>query len=351
MNDMQAKDMELQEEETETVEATETEEVEECAEKKKFSAAFSGFAQKTAAFGKKAADGMQKGAKALSDKMKQDSYDRRKKKYNPITIKEFKSKSFHIPNIIKIVDDAVRKGIDVCEGAIGWIGMENDTEVLYLYDEAVRDSGIEFVPKDQCDQVYLMDQFDHGKFIQAESIFERSCNERLAELERIAYLLGAKSCLIEIEYADSETVGTSRSIGLKYSAELPKDKKGNKKQNEQKTSIDIDSERSVINQRSGKARTYFNGNAEPTRPELKWFANDDSIKGLIEMRCSSSNSIRSRTLVLAGATSATMSYKIACTVDSLLKAGAVKGAKGGFSMASKSIRESSSKLIFDVEFE
>lgn len=36
-----------------------------------------------------------------------------------------------------IVDDAVRRDIDVCEGSIGWLGKENDIEILYLYDTAI----------------------------------------------------------------------------------------------------------------------------------------------------------------------------------------------------------------------
>lgn len=325
----------------------------EAVEKKRFSAALSSFAHKTADFGKKAADGMQKGAKALSERMKNDSYERRKKKYNPITMREFKSKSFNLPNVIKIVDDAVRRDIDVCEGAIGWLETENQTEVLCLYDEAVKDSGIEFLPTVGCDQVYYVDHFDRSRFIQVESIFERSHSERLAELERIAYSLGAKSCLIEIEYADAESLSTSKSAALTHSSsiKIKNDEDCEKRENEQKISVGSNSNRSLSNHRSGKARTYFNGNTEPVRPELKWFAKDDSIKGLIEMRCSSANSIRSRTLVLEGSTSATMSYHIACSIDALLKQGTTRKIQSKFSMATKALRESSSKLIFDIEFE
>ncbi len=358
MDNLENKATDVQEETAEAVEEAETVEEEVCegaepAKKKGFSAAFSAFAHKTADLSKKAADGMQKGAKALSEKMKQESYDRRKKKYNPITMKEFRSKSFNLPNIIKIVDDAVRRDIDVCEGAIGWLETENGTEVLCLYDEVVQDSGIEFLPTVGCDQVYYVDHFDRSRFIQVESIFERSHSERLAELERIAYSLGAKSCLIEIEYADTETISTSRSAGLthSFSTTVKKDENGGKRENEQKISVGIDNSRSSANYRSGKARTYFSGSAEPVRPELKWFAKDESIKGLIEMRCSSGNSIRSRTLVLAGSTSATMSYQIACSIDAWLKAGATKKIQSKFSMATKAMRESNSKLIFDVEFE
>ena len=88
----------------------------------------------------------------------------------------------------------------------------------------------------------------------------------------------------------------------------------------------------------------FGGNNAPTRPELKWFAYDDNIKGLIEMRCSEDNSINSTTLELNGACSATMSTKIACAIDNILKT------SGNLSMEKQVQKEHTAKLIFELEF-
>ena len=375
MDNLENKATDVQDETAETVEEMETVEkgnAEEAGDtpKKGFSVAFSAFAHKTADLGKKAADGMQKGAKALSEKMKQDSYDRRKKKYNPITMEEFKDENFHTPNIIKIVDDAVRKGIDVCEGAIGWLGTEAGAEVLYLYDDAVKDSGIEFLPTDQCDQVYLVDQFDKSRFIKVDTIFERSHNERLAELEHIAYSLGAKSCLIEIEYTESEetTISSETKSHLKGDFDTKIDARklhySNDGDIDRKHSREIDENRQSHNYRSGKNRVYFSGNSVPVTPRLKWFEKDDMIKNLIEMRCTPGRSVSSKTLVLEGKTSSTMARETAQTLDVLLnqhtnvaykKVNVKDNRKTDFhlttSMVARSIRESNSKLIFDVEFE
>ena len=75
--------------------------------------------EKSKVVGKKVAVAVQKGAVDLSDKMKSANYQSRMKKYNPLFPEVYFSESFHVPNMIKIVDDAERRGVDVCEGAIG----------------------------------------------------------------------------------------------------------------------------------------------------------------------------------------------------------------------------------------
>ena len=72
-------------------------------------------AEKTVDISKKVADNVQQGAKALSEKSKDEAYLRKLKKYNPLFPDQYLSTGFTRPNMIIIVDDAVRKGIDVCE--------------------------------------------------------------------------------------------------------------------------------------------------------------------------------------------------------------------------------------------
>ena len=70
---------------------------------------------------KKVAESAQKGAKSISIKTKNLIYSSQMKKYNPLFPEQYHSESFHLPNMIMIVDDAVRKNIEVCKGAIGWL--------------------------------------------------------------------------------------------------------------------------------------------------------------------------------------------------------------------------------------
>ena len=291
---------------------------------------FSNIWNKASDIGKKAADGIQKGAKTLSEESKKNAYERKVRKYNPLFKEDFESSNFKLPNVIEIVDDAVRRDIDVCEGAIGWTDKVNDVEILHLYDEWIAESKINFIPFAKCDAVYCVDAFDRSRFINSESIFERMTNEKLAELENIAFCLGAKSCAIEIVEASAQQKSSNLKIGLKYSGAG-----GNAEQG---------SSSGYKNKQSGKNISYFDGNSIPKRPSLKWFAFDDNIKGLIEMRCSGDNSIKSKVLELNCSSAATMSQKTACAVDKILKI------KASISMESKSIEEHNRKLIFEIEF-
>ncbi|MBQ8818009.1 MAG: hypothetical protein IJZ83_05480 [Clostridia bacterium] len=291
---------------------------------------FANILKKTSDIGKKAADQVQKGAKIVSEQTKKNIEEHKKKKYNPIFPKDFRKKDFCLPNIIEIVDDAVRREIDYCEGAIGWCDTRGETEVFHLYDEWVENSGIQFVPFWKCDNVYCVDAFDRKRYINVNSIFAKATEEKLAELANIAFCLGAKSCSVEILEANLEIEAKSLKANAKVSNTA--------------TSFSNDTYTKNKNMQSGKTISHFEGNSSPKRPELKWFQYDDTIKGLIDMRCSNANSIKSKTLELSGSCSATMSKKTAIAIDKILKV------KGSVSMEKQVQKEISSKLIFEIEF-
>lgn len=304
---------------------------------KKGAEAITDVLRKTGEMGKKASVSIQKSAKELSEKSKNDSYLRRMKKYNPLFPEKYHSEEFNIPNMIVIVDDAVRRGIDVCEGAIGWLSNENGMEVLHLYDEAIEESGIQFVPAPICDAVYYVDRFDRKRFIQTDSIFSKAHEERLAELKHIAYSLGAKSCSIEITETNIQVQSRSKSAEVST--------KGGVIKSAEKAEQNMSYKGST--QRSGKVVVEFEGSNDVKCPNLKWFAHDDTIKNLIEMRCSGSNAIKSETLVLEGAASAAMSQKTAYAIDNTISKISVGGKAN---MEGQALKENQSKLIFSIEF-
>ncbi len=296
--------------------------------------AFSSFLKKTSEVGKSVADGVQKGATELSEKIKEDSYQRRLKKYNPLFPAEYNSATFHLPNLIVITDAISRQQIDVCEGALGWRDRETDTEVLCLYNDSLDLGNVEFFPNVVCDAAYYVDPFNPNRYIRIDCIFKKAHDERLAELKNIAYMLGAKNCTIEITEEQFERTTASKKAGLNVSKIAGVNA-------EQSASTE---KASII---SGKVSAVFDGSPTPRRPELKWFAQDDTIKKLIEMRCKKSNSLKSETLQLYGATSATMTQKAATSIDSALSSLKLKE---NFSMQSHAQSEHSSKIIFSVEF-
>ena len=258
---------------------------------------------------------------------------RKLKKLNPVFPDQYKSAEFNLPNIIMIVDDAVRRGNKLCEGAIGWLTGDTGVEMLCLYDEAIQFSGLQFIPAPVCDAVYYVDSFDRNKFIRTDCIFSKAHEERIAELKHIAHCLGAKRCSIEIYESESGVQVQTRNVSANeyvYGVDT---------QESTETSL----KRHGSDMRSGKVEIEFDGNSTCTQPELKWFSHDDNIKRLIEMRTSSSNSIKTETLELSGASSATMSQKTAYAIDS-----AVGG--GNISLSSQAEKEHQSKLIYHIEF-
>lgn len=308
---------------------------------KKGAEAVTGFLQKTSDAGKKALADVQAGAAALSEKNKQESYLRRMKKYNPVFPNVYHSEEFVIPKMIVIRDDVDRREIDVCEGSIGWLGKESELEVLYLYDKDASESGIQFVPSATCDSVYFVDNFDSKRFIRTDCIFSKAHEERLAELKYVAHSLGAKCCTIEITESSTEIAVAKKKAAIGAGARIHGVKATSAESAEQNAS------QKSSTQRSGKVTAEFEGSDKPKRPKLKWFANDDNIKRLIDMRCKGSNGIKSETLELAGTSSATMSQKTACAIDNAI--GAMK-MKGSSTMESQVIKENHSKLIFHIEF-
>lgn len=307
-------------------------------DKKKSAETISGFVQGTVELGKKAAADAKAGVTAIVEKTKADEYTRKLKKYRPLFPEHYQSDAFNIPNIIVIVDDAVRKGIDVCDGAVGWLSKESGEEVLHLYDEAISFSGIDFIPAPVCNAVYYVDHFDRSRFIQADCIFSRTLKEKIDELQHIAESVGAKRCVIDISESSKNSRTKQKSADLGASTDQVR---GN---------ATADYKQSSKNSKSqyGHVEAEFTGLRFPKRPTLKWFIYDDSINNLIETCCSGKRRVKKLTIELAGSTSATMSQSIACAIDGVISKNL--NVKGHASMKSQAKDEYQSKLQFYIEF-
>lgn len=287
--------------------------------------------------GKKVADGVQTGTKTLVESAQSTSYSWRMKKYNPVFLKQYRCKDFTYPNMIAIVSDIDRRTVDVCEGAIGWMDSENGVEVLCLYDEFIPKSGIEFIPSAVRGDIYYVDRFQPKRYIRVDCVFSKAHEEKLAELEYIAYSLGAKSCSVEIVEMSSELESSQKKLGAKLNLTKGSTAEGIENSNSRKSTSKM----------SGKTTSYFEGSNQPKIPNLKWFAHDDSIRRLIEMRCDQEHTIKSKVLELEGASSATMSQSTARSVDLAI---AKIGGKVNMRMEHKAAEEHYSKLIYSVEF-
>ena len=286
---------------------------------------FSTFWQKTTDISKKAVDGV----KTFADQTKKNIHDAQAKKYTAVSMDDFKSEEFRLPSIIEIVDDSANREF-IAEEAIGWIEKHEDNDVLHIYSAFVNASELEFVPTPQCGNVYCLDQFRACRFINSNCVFGKATEEKLAELEHIAYSLGAKRCSVELVESDADINKRGISINSNVSDSNVSARGNASSQNKF--------------MQSGKTVSVFEGGGVIKKPDLKWFLHDDNINRLIEMRCSTENAIKSKVLELKGASSATMSKKMACAIDNVMNI------KGGISMESEAIKEHSTILIYEIEF-
>ena len=287
--------------------------------------------------GKKVADSVQTGTKSLMESAQNTSYSLKMKKYNPVFPKQYKSKEFKVPDVVAIANDVDRRTVEVCEGAIGWMDVESGLEILYLYVDFIPKSGLNFIPNAVCGEIYYVDRFQPNRFLRVDCVFSKAHEEKLAELEHIAYSLGAKSCSIEIMESKSASEMSQKKGSLKFSMTKGASNSGFEANHSQQNTSRL----------SGKTTSHFEGIGESKQPKLKWFAHDDNIKRLIEMRLDSEHTITSKVLELEGASSATMSQSVAKSIDLAI---AKIGGKVNIHLENRAAEEYYSKLVFSVEF-
>ena len=282
---------------------------------------FSNAFKKVGDFGKKTVES----AKSFAEQTQKNIHDQQAKKYISVTKEEFSNEDFQIPSILTIHDDSANREFIESEDAIGWIEQHKGVPVLHMYSGFAKNSGLTFVPFAQKDDVYCVDKFKPDTYITAREVFGKATKEKLAELSNIAFLLGAKSCSVEILEAESDLNSNNLKAGIKGAGAF-----GGVAKN------------ATSKKQSGKTTTNFEGHDNPQIPVLKWFTHEDNIKWLIEMRCK--RAIKSHILELKGSSSITMEKSMACAMDDVL------GSKATISMEKESLKEYNDILVFEVEF-
>jgi len=292
--------------------------------------------------GSKAVSGAKEGAKVVAEAAQDGRHKLRMSYYKPLFPEEYASPDFNLPKMIVIVDEDERKGIDVCEGSIGWSSKEAGLEVLHLYEEAVAASGLSFYPAPTCDSVYFMATFDKTRFINLVCLLDEVQKEKMSELAHIAHSLGAKRCQVQMYELNKTISMKSKKIGGKM-AFSPK----GKAKIESTQSFDFSSERS--SERKTLLSQTFEGNATPKRPKLHWYAHDNEIKRLIETRCAKTklNKSKEYSIEISNSTSSTMSTKMASKIDAAL---GKLGASSNFLFEGEVMNESRQRLVFEIEF-
>ena len=224
------------------------------------------------------------GAKAVVDVAQKGIEDLNEFIYKPVFPDEYNSPDYKIPKMIVIKDEASRKGIDVCKGAIGWADKIGELEALCMYDDWAKTCGLSFMPTLTLDTAYYVHPFDSSKYVRVEDYITTMKKDMDAELADVAYCLGAKSYKIE------HTEKKSRSFHVKghskNSGSAPLLVYGDPVQ----ASLDGKGKVSFGYAHESECHEFlqqtFAGEAKASVPELRWYKDDSSVNQLIKTRCS-----------------------------------------------------------------
>ncbi len=283
-----------------------------------------------------AADGAAGAAADIGDAINDWAYQQQLNRYRPVTKETYQSPSFYLPNMIRIVDGNERRGIDACRDAIGWLDTVKGTQIFNLYREAIGDSELSFYPKPSLYSKYYIDAFDRSRFVDLDSYFATMQQDKMAELRRIAFMLGAKRCKLEVtEYEE-----TRRGHQVKGNAKAGK--KGSARINGSLSDLTKNEKKILFTQE-------FEGDMVPQRPELHWYAHDSDILLLIETRCGGEdkNKAKSYRVELKSETTMTMSVSLAMAID---EACSKLNIRANSSLTSQAKRELRQSFVFEVEF-
>ena len=229
------------------------------------------------------------GAKAVVDVAQKGIEDLNEFIYKPVFPDEYNSPDYKIPKMIVIKDEASRKGIDVCKGAIGWADKIGELEALCMYDDWAKTCGLSFMPTLTLDTAYYVHPFDSSKYVRVEDYITTMKKDMDAELADVAYCLGAKSYKIE------HTEKKSRSFHVKghskNSGSAPLLVDGDPVQ----ASLDGKGKVSFGYAHESECHEFlqqtFAGEAKASVPELRWYKDDSSVNQLIKTRCSEGMSV------------------------------------------------------------
>lgn len=294
-------------------------------------------AGKVDAAGGTVAERAKEGARLAADAQ----LEARRRKYAPVFPDEFWSPDYDLPNMVIIEDEDKRKGIDVCEGAIGWLTKaSNGMEIFHLYHAFAEESGLAFHPFAQMGAVYVRDPSGLDRFLDLESLYQEIQKEKMSELQHVAYCLGAKYCKLEMR----ETQVSDSKQARQIKASVKKTAVASESEG-----ISADRSEQVSEDRYMLFERHFSGSDEVRRPPLNWYRNDKEINGLIEMRCSgaSKNAIQDYVVNIDCRSSATLAQTRASEIDSALRGLKVSI---GTSLQEECYRESQQTMVFTVLF-
>lgn len=223
-------------------------------------------------------DKLKETAKNTYDTMKSNLDQNQQKKdiknLKPVFLSDISNPGFlESKKLVRVTTvDKKRADSKVCQGSIGHIDSYDGLEVLNIYRENLKYFDLSFFPNSNA-ELYYVDPTERNRYIDLENYFAQLKNERISELERIAFDLGAKH--FRVIYKEQSITSSKSKVEFKSNTKAIKNV----------GSIDI-----AKGEASDKfcsieiaAQSDFIGH-EPKEPVLRYLRHEPHILNLIELR-------------------------------------------------------------------
>lgn len=283
------------------------------------------------------------GAAAASEKAARAIKNQKERLYSPLFAEDYFSTDFDMPKLVVIADEDERKGIDICDGAIGWLNTRRIPEIIFMYEEFVPRSNVRFSPRPMCGGVYYRHPFESDLYLQVKDYLKICKRDQLTELKNIACLLGAVHCSVEVHQEKGLFGSVSASRGSHAQAKVDKERASMGVSQSLDANCTSNETLNIVMSES------FEPGATPQRPELKWFAHDNEIISLIEKRCNpnAGGVLNSYSIDITASTSSSISVDLASSIDASLGAAKVKA---GGSLSAGLKKEEKKHFVYKIEF-
>ena len=203
----------------------------------------------------------------------QNQQDRDLKNLRPIFESTLSDTDFFVSKLVRITTiDKKHAESKVCQNAIGHIDTYGGLEVINIYRDKAKYFGLTFFPNNDA-ELYYVDPTDHERYIELDNYFSQLKNERISELERIAFDLGAKHC--KVLYKE-QTISSSK-VNVNHKSKLNIHKSG------ANSDIDINVSADKFCSVEIAAQSDFIGH-KPQEPVLRYLKHEPHILNLIDLR-------------------------------------------------------------------
>lgn len=226
----------------------------------------------------------------------------------PLFPEEFERAEFLFPKMIRIAEiDKPHSENAVCEGSVGFKTVQDDMTVITIFRNQIKEFGLSFYPELE-NSVYYVDPCDRDHYILLDDYFSYMKMQRVAELQRIAQLLGAKH--FRVTYKERSKSVSSDSFNTTDGLQTAS----------AKANIQVDRavSNSAMSAISIEAEMRFPGHS-PIKPDLHYLKKEINITNLIEMRMDPLSPLQHQHFIIEMSNSSGIKIKDAVKIDAMLK--------------------------------